>query len=127
MADLRSPLARVRGLGSAQDGTHHWWLQRVTAIALVPLVVWFIISMLRVAPEGQAAVRAWIASPITMTMLILFIAVGLWHAALGLQVVIEDYVHTKGWRIGLDLAVKFIAAALIVAGIVAIFKIAFGG
>ncbi|TWT15634.1 succinate dehydrogenase, hydrophobic membrane anchor protein [Reyranella sp. CPCC 100927] len=127
MADLRSPLARVRGLGSAQDGTHHWWLQRVTAIALVPLVVWFIISMLRVAPEGQAAVRAWIASPITMTMLILFIAVGLWHAALGMQVVIEDYVHTKGWRIGLDLAVKFIAAALIVAGIVAIFKIAFGG
>ncbi|HKU95116.1 MAG TPA: succinate dehydrogenase, hydrophobic membrane anchor protein [Vineibacter sp.] len=127
MADLRSPLARVRGLGSAQDGTHHWWLQRVTAIALVPLVVWFVISMLRVAPEGQAAVRAWIASPITMTMLILFIAVGLWHAALGMQVVIEDYVHGKGWRIGLDLAVKFIAAALIVAGIVAIFKIAFGG
>jgi len=127
MADLRSPVARVRGLGSAQDGTHHWWLQRVTAVALVPLVVWFVISLLRVAPEGQAAARAWIASPITMTMLILFIAVGLWHAALGTQVVIEDYVHGKGWRIGLDLAVKFAAAALIVAGIVAIFKIAFGG
>jgi len=127
MADLRSPVARVRGLGSAQDGTHHWWLQRVTAVALVPLVVWFVISLLRFAPEGQAAVRAWIASPITMTMLILSIAVGLWHAALGIQVVIEDYVHAKGWRIGLDLAVKFAAAALIVASIVAIFKIAFGG
>lgn len=127
MADLRSPVARVRGLGSARDGTHHWWLQRVTAVALVPLVVWFVISLLRFAPEGQAAARAWIASPITMTMLILAIAVGLWHAALGVQVVVEDYVHGKGWRIGLDMAVKFIAAVLIVAGIVAIFKIAFGG
>jgi succinate dehydrogenase / fumarate reductase membrane anchor subunit len=108
MNDLRSPIARVRGLGSAKDGTHHWWLQRVTAVALVPLVVWFAISL-------------------TMIMLILVIAVGFWHAALGLQVVIEDYVHAKGWRIGLDMAVKFAAAALTLAGIVAIFRIAFGG
>jgi succinate dehydrogenase / fumarate reductase membrane anchor subunit len=127
MADLRSPAARARGLGSAKDGTHHWWLQRVTAIALVPLVVWFAVSLLRFAPEGQAAVRAWIASPVTMVVLILTIAVGMWHAALGLQVVIEDYVHAKGWRIGLDTAVKFVAAVLTVAGVVAIFKIAFGG
>jgi succinate dehydrogenase / fumarate reductase membrane anchor subunit len=127
MNDLRSPIARVRGLGSAKDGTHHWWLQRVTAVALVPLVVWFAISLLRFAPESQAAVRAWVASPVTMIMLILVIAVGFWHAALGLQVVIEDYVHAKGWRIGLDMAVKFAAAALTLAGIVAIFRIAFGG
>ena len=127
MADLRSPVARVRGLGSAKDGTHHWWLQRVTAVALVPLVVWFVISLLRFAPENQAAARAWLASPVTMTMLILAIAVGFWHATLGVQVVIEDYVHAKGWRIGLDLAVKFIAAALTVASVVALFKIAFGG
>ena len=127
MADLRSPVARVRGLGSAKDGTHHWWLQRVTAVALVPLVVWFVVSLLRFAPEGQAAARAWLASPITMTMLILAIAVGFWHASLGVQVVIEDYVHAKGWRIGLDMAVKFIAVALTVASIVALFKIAFGG
>jgi succinate dehydrogenase / fumarate reductase membrane anchor subunit len=127
MADLRSSIARARGLGSAKDGTHHWWLQRVTAVALVPLVVWFAISLLRFAPEGQAAVRAWIASPVTVVMLILAIAVGLWHAALGVQVVIEDYVHAKGWRVGLDMAVKFLAALLIVASVVAIFKIAFGG
>jgi succinate dehydrogenase / fumarate reductase membrane anchor subunit len=94
---------------------------------LVPLVVWFAISLLRFAPESQAAVRAWVASPVTMIMLILVIAVGFWHAALGLQVVIEDYVHAKGWRIGLDMAVKFAAAALTLAGIVAIFRIAFGG
>ena len=127
MNDRRSPLARVRGLGSAKDGTHHWWLQRVTAVALVPLVVWFAISLLRFAPESQAAVRAWVASPVTMIMLILAIAVGFWHAALGLQVVIEDYVHAKGWRIGLDMAVKFAAVAFTLAGIVAIFRIAFGG
>jgi succinate dehydrogenase / fumarate reductase membrane anchor subunit len=127
MADLRSPLARVRGLGSARDGTHHWWLQRITAVALVPLVVWFAISLLRFAPESQAAVRAWIASPVTMVMLILAIMTGLWHAALGVQAVIEDYVHGKGWRTGLDVAVKFTAVALAVAGPVAIFRIAFGG
>ncbi|MCW5747866.1 MAG: succinate dehydrogenase, hydrophobic membrane anchor protein [Alphaproteobacteria bacterium] len=127
MADLRSPVARARGLGSAKDGTHHWWLQRVTAVALVPLVVWFAVSMLRVAPDSQAAVRAWIASPVTMVMLILAIVTGFWHAVLGIQVVIEDYVHAKGWRIGLDMAVKFAAAGLTVAGVVAIFKIAFGG
>ncbi|TXL70751.1 succinate dehydrogenase, hydrophobic membrane anchor protein [Vineibacter terrae] len=127
MADLRSPVARVRGLGSARDGTHHWWLQRVTAVALVPLVIWFAVSLLRFAPEGQAAVRAWIASPVTMVMLILAIAVGLWHAALGVQVVVEDYVHAKGWRIGLDMAMKFIAVIGSLAAIVAIFRIAFGG
>ena len=96
-------------------------------VALVPLVVWFVISLLRFAPENQAAARAWLASPVTMTMLILAIAVGFWHATLGVQVVIEDYVHAKGWRIALDLAVKFIAAALTVASVVALFKIAFGG
>jgi succinate dehydrogenase / fumarate reductase membrane anchor subunit len=127
MADLRSPVARVRGLGSARDGTHHWWLQRVTAVALVPLVVWFVVSLLRFAPESQAAARAWIASPVTTVMLILAIAVGFWHAALGVQVVIEDYVHAKGWRIGLDMAVKFAAVALALAGLVAIFRVAFGG
>lgn len=127
MADLRSPVARARGLGSAKDGTHHWWLQRVTAVALIPLVVWFVVSILRFAPEGQAAVRGWIASPITMVMLILAVAVGLWHAVLGVQVVIEDYIHAKGWKIGLDMAVKFAAVALTVASVVAIFKIAFGG
>jgi succinate dehydrogenase / fumarate reductase, membrane anchor subunit len=127
MADLRSPVARVRGLGSAKDGTHHWWLQRITAVALVPLVVWFVVSLLRFSLVGQTSARAWLASPITMTMLILAIAVGFWHAALGVQVVIEDYVHAKGWRIGLDMAVKFIAVALTVAGVVALFSIAFGG
>jgi succinate dehydrogenase / fumarate reductase membrane anchor subunit len=127
MADLRSPIARARGLGSARDGAHHWWVQRVSAVALVPLAVWFAVSLLRVAPEGQAAVRAWIASPVTTVMLILTIAVGLWHAVLGVQVVLEDYIKAKGLRIGLDMAVKFLAAVLAIASVVAIFKIAFGG
>ncbi len=127
MADLRSPVARVRGLGSAKGGTHHWWMQRVSAVALVLLVVWLAVSLTLHAPAGQAAARAWIASPVTMVMLILTVAAGLWHGALGLQVVIEDYVHAEGARIGLILAVKFAAALLAVATVVAIFKIAFGG
>lgn len=127
MADLRSPVARVRGLGSAKGGTHHWWMQRVSAVALVLLVVWLAVSLTLHAPAGQAAARAWIASPVTMVMLILTVAAGLWHGALGLQVVIEDYVHAEGARIGLILAVKFAAALLAVAAVVAIFKIAFGG
>jgi succinate dehydrogenase / fumarate reductase membrane anchor subunit len=127
MSDLRSPIARARGLGSARDGTHHWWHQRVTAVALVTLTIWFVVSLIRIAPEGQAAVRAWLASPLTMVALILAIIAGFWHAALGVQVVIEDYVHAKGWRIGLDMAVKFIAVGLAVAGVVAILRIGFGG
>ncbi|MBL8675624.1 MAG: succinate dehydrogenase, hydrophobic membrane anchor protein [Rhodospirillales bacterium] len=127
MADLRPPVARVRGLGSARSGTHHWWMQRVTAVALVLLVVWLAVSLTLHAPAGQAEARAWIASPVTMVMLILTVAAGLWHGALGLQVVIEDYIHAEGAKIAMILVVKFAAALLAVAAVVAIFKIAFGG
>lgn len=127
MADLRSPVARVRGLGSAKSGTQHWWHQRVSAVALILLVAWFVVSLILNAPAEQAQVRAWVSSPVTMVMLIMTILFGLWHAALGMQVVIEDYVHSEGMKIGLILFIKVLAVLAAVAAVVAMFRMAFGG
>jgi len=127
MADLRSPVARVRGLGSAKSGTHHWWHQRVSAVALILLTIWFAVSLILNAPADQAHVRAWVSSPVTMVMLIMTILFGLWHAALGMQVVIEDYVHHEGAKIGSVLLIKCLAVLLAVAAVVAMFRMAFGG
>jgi succinate dehydrogenase / fumarate reductase membrane anchor subunit len=126
-SDLRTPLARARGLGSARYGVHHWWAQRLTAIALIPLVVWFAISRVMMGGADYGAVRAWIGSPVVMVLLILTIAVGLHHGQLGLQVVIEDYVHGDGWKLALIVAVRFIAILFGVAAVVAILRIGFGG
>jgi len=127
MADLRSPVARVRGLGSAKSGTQHWWHQRVSAVALILLTTWFAVSLILNAPADQAHVRAWVSSPVTMVMLITTILFGLWHAALGMQVVIEDYVHSEGMKIGLILLIKCVAVLAAVAAVVAMFRMAFGG
>jgi len=126
-SDLRTPLARARGLGSARYGVHHWWAQRLTAIALIPLVVWFAISLVMMSGADYGTVRAWIGSPIVMVLLILTIAVGLHHAQLGIQVVIEDYVHSDGWKLALIVAVRFLAVFFGLAAIVAILSIGFGG
>ncbi len=126
-SDLRTPLARARGLGSARYGVHHWWAQRLTAIALIPLVVWFAISLVMMSGADYQSVRAWIGSPIVVVLLILTIAVGLHHAQLGIQVVIEDYVHGDGSKLALIVALRFIAIFFGVAAIVAILRIGFGG
>lgn len=126
MDDRRTPLARARGLGSAKDGLSHWWAQRLTAIALIPLVVWFAISLIMLSGADYALVRAWIGSPLVMVLLILIIGVGLHHGQLGMQVVIEDY--TDGaWRVTLVVLVKFIALLFGLAAIVAILRIGLGG
>ena len=125
-SDLRTPLARARGLGSAKEGVHHWWMQRLTAIALIPLVVWFAISLVMMSGADYGAVRAWIGSPVVMVLLILTIAVGLHHGQLGLQVVIEDYVHGDGSKLALIVAVRFIAVLFGLAAIVAVLRIGFG-
>jgi succinate dehydrogenase / fumarate reductase membrane anchor subunit len=127
MSDLRSPLARARGLGSAKHGLQHWWAQRLTAVALVPLVVWFAVSLVMLSGADYAAARAWIGSPFVMVLLILTIGVGLHHAQLGLQVVIEDYIRSDGWKLALIVVVKFIAALFGLAAVVAILRIGFGG
>jgi succinate dehydrogenase / fumarate reductase, membrane anchor subunit len=124
--DRRTPLARARGLGSAKEGVGHWWAQRLTAIALIPLVVWFAISLVMLSGADFTTVRAWIGSPLVMVLLILTIGIGLHHGQLGLQVVLEDYTD-GGWRIALVVLVKFVAVIFGLAAIVAILRIGFGG
>ncbi len=124
---LRSPLGRARGLGSAKSGTQHWWAQRLTAIALVPLVVWFVIAMVAATGSDYASARTFIGNPITAVLMILLIAATFHHAQLGLQVVIEDYVHSKSTEIVLLLLVKGAAIVLVIAAIFAVLSIAFGG
>ena len=126
MADRRTPLAKARGLGSAKDGLGHWWVQRITAIALIPLVVWFCVSLVMMTGADFMTVRNWIGYPVTMVLLILTIAVGLHHAQLGLQVVYEDYTSGAA-RVVLIVATKFIAALFGLGAIVAILRIGFGG
>jgi len=124
--DRRTPIARARGLGSAKSGVHHWWAQRLTAIALIPLVVWFAVSLVMLSGADITTVRAWIGAPLVMVLLILTIVVGLYHGQLGLQVVLEDYTN-GGTRVALIVLVKFIAVVFGLAATVAILRIGFGG
>ena len=97
-AGMQSELGRVRGLGSARDGVHHWWMQRLTAIALVPLLLWFVISIAGLAGTGHQQAVAFLSAPPVAIVMILLLLATFWHAALGVQVVIEDYVHHEGWK-----------------------------
>ena len=124
---LRSPLGKAIGLGSAKHGFSHWWWQRVTAIALIPLSLWFVFSILTLLGAPFAQVSGWLSQPFNATVLTLFVLTLLFHAQTGLQVVIEDYIHTKWLNIGLLLAVKFGAVILGVMAIISIFKVVFGG
>ena len=124
---LRSPLGRVRGLGSAKEGTGHWWAQRLTAVALIPLMLWFVASIAGMAGAGHAAVLGWVGSPVVAILLILLIVAVFHHAQLGLTVVIEDYVHGEMTRLAAIIVVKLAAFALAVAAVFAVARIAFRG
>ena len=124
---IRTPLAHARGLGSAKSGTGHWWAQRLTAIALVPMVLWFVASVAGLAGAEYGAVRAWIGEPVTAILLILLIVATFHHMQLGMQVVIEDYVHVEWLKITCIVLVKFAAVFLGVAAGFAVLKIAFAG
>ena len=105
---LRSPLGRVLGLGAAKQGVHHWWAQRLTSIALLPLSVWFVVSLLALPALDHPTVVAWLRQGSTALLLILFLLVAVWHSQLGVRVVVEDYVHANGVRT-LTLAIWVIA------------------
>lgn len=122
---LRTPLARVRHLGSAKDGTHHWWLQRVTALALLPLILWFVISVVSLAGADHAAVAAWAGSPLSAALLILLLVATFYHAVLGLQVVIEDYVQDRVARTALLLLVQGLGILLATLGILSVLALLF--
>ncbi|MCA8927440.1 MAG: succinate dehydrogenase, hydrophobic membrane anchor protein [Alphaproteobacteria bacterium] len=124
---LRSPLGTARGLGSAKSGTHHWIAQRVTAIALIPLTVWFVIGLIAHAGASYEEARAWIGSPVSATLMICLIASMFYHAQLGLQVVIEDYIHAERCKIASLLLVKGAAFFVGVLGVLSVVRIAFGG
>lgn len=127
MADFRTPIARVRGLGPARAGTEHWWHQRITAAANLFLVLWFAVSMVALAGADYVTVTWWIRDPFVTVLLVLFVGNIFYHLRLGLQVVVEDYVKSEAVKVGSLFALTFVCTALALLGIVAVLKVSFGG
>lgn len=124
---LRSPIGRVLGLGAAKEGVSHWWSQRVTAVALVLLGLWFVYALVRMPDFSHATLIAWIGAPINAVLLILLTGTLVYHSLLGVQVVVEDYVSHHGLKIVTMLLINFVHVALAALGIFAVLRIAFGG
>lgn len=124
--ELRSPLSRARGLGSAKEGVTHWWAQRLTALALVPLVIWFCFSVARLPSIEYHSLVGWVASPAVAILLITTVIATLYHAYLGVQVIVEDYVHHAWWRTGIILAANFSAWLAGVVSVFCVLKLALG-
>lgn len=120
---LQSPLARVRGLGSAKHGTGHFWEQRVTAVVLAPLAVWAAIALLRLDLHDYEAVVAWLRAPLNTVLMLLLVIGACHHGQLGVQVVIEDYVHDEWQKIAALILVKLLAAVAGLASVLAILRV----
>ena len=127
MTSMRTPMARVRGLGAAKDGTGHWWGQRLSALAMIPLVVWFVASIISMAGADYTTMQVWVGSPVVAGLLILLIAATFYHAHLGLQAVVEDYVHNEATKFTALIAIKALAIVLSLTGILAVLSILFRG
>ncbi len=124
---LRSPLGKVKGLGSAKSGTHHFVVQRLTALALVPITIWFCFSLAAMPQMDYANFISWLQSPVSASLMIITVLVTFYHAYLGLQVVIEDYISDHATRLAAIIAVQFICILMGVIGVVSVLKIATGG
>ncbi len=122
---VRTPLSRAKGLGSAKEGVEHWWVQRVTAAALIPLTVWFAASLIAIVGSDYGTVIAWFKEPLTSVLMGAMLIALFHHMALGLQVVIEDYVHPDRVKIPLVVAIRLACFALAAAGLYATLRIAF--
>ncbi len=127
MKNFRTPLNQVRGLGSAKEGTHHWWQQRLTAVALVPLSIWFVASLISMSDADYVSVVMWLSSPLVTVLLLCLIWALFHHAQLGVQVVLEDYVHAEWLKIASIVTVKFAAVVLGLASAIAVLKVSLGG
>ena len=125
--DMRTPLAKVRGLGSAREGTGHFWRQRLTAIANIPLTLFFVGFLIALNGAGYTEVRAALANPFVALVLALVLVSGLIHMRLGMQVIIEDYITSEGMKLALIALNTFFTSAVGVASIFALLKLAFGG
>ena len=124
--NLVTPLNRVLGLGTARGAGEHWWVQRLTAVALVPLGLWLAVALARVDDFSYASMHAWIGQPVTSILLILTVLSLSYHSHLGLRVVIEDYLHAKALKLGALILSTFGHAALAIAAVFAVLRIAFG-
>ena len=120
---LRTPLKVARGNGASGTGVHHWWLQRVTAIALIPLSIWFLFFIGGLLHASYPGVLAAIAQPVHAVLLIVLSVCLFWHGALGLQVVIEDYVHTRWLEVALQIALRFGAVLAALACVMAVLSV----
>jgi succinate dehydrogenase / fumarate reductase membrane anchor subunit len=125
-AQFRTPLKIAIGLGSAQRGAHHFMVQRITAVALIALGLWIVWIALEALHMDYAAARALIAKPWNAVLMIAFLITSFWHAQLGLQVVIEDYVHAKGLELASQIAIKFVCFLGAAASVLAVIRIALG-
>jgi succinate dehydrogenase / fumarate reductase, membrane anchor subunit len=124
---LSSPLRQVLGAGPARSGVRHWWYQRLTSLALVPLSVWFAVSLLTLPSFDHLTVVTWMAQGSTALLLLLLVLIGAWHSQLGLQVIIEDYVHGEGTRTLLLVLVRFVHVLAAAAAVLAVLRVALGG
>jgi succinate dehydrogenase / fumarate reductase membrane anchor subunit len=124
---LSSPLRQVLGAGPARSGVREWWLQRLTSLALVPLSIWFVVSLVVLPGFDHLTVVTWMAQSWTALLLILLVLVGSWHSQLGLKVIIEDYVHAEGAKTLLLVLVGFVHVLMAAAGVFAVLRVAFGG
>jgi succinate dehydrogenase / fumarate reductase membrane anchor subunit len=123
---LRSPLGQVRGLGSAKSGSAHWWAQRLTAFALIPLTLWFVCAVIRLAGQPRAAVAEWAARPLVAALLIALVVATFHHLQLGIQAVLEDYVQGEHNRLASLLVMKAAVILLALAAVISVLKLAVG-
>jgi succinate dehydrogenase / fumarate reductase membrane anchor subunit len=124
---MRSPLGRAIGYGSAKEGVQHWWGQRISAIALIPLCLWFVSAIIGLVGSDLDAVQNWVGRPLPAILLLLVVIAVFYHAALGLHVVIEDYVHAELAKLGLVIVVRLLCFGFAVAGIFAVLSLALAG
>ncbi|MBV8782828.1 MAG: succinate dehydrogenase, hydrophobic membrane anchor protein [Gammaproteobacteria bacterium] len=124
---LTSPLRQVLGPGSAKQGVHHWWLQRLTSVALVPLSVWFAVSLLALPELDHATVVAWLSHGVTAVLLLLLVLLAAWHSQLGLRVIVEDYLHASGPKTLTLVLLTFAHVLLAAIAVFAILRVALRG
>jgi succinate dehydrogenase / fumarate reductase, membrane anchor subunit len=122
-----SAIRRVRGLGSAKSGAHHWWLERLTSVATLILFVWLLVALLSLPALDYKSFTQWLASPLAAVPMLLLIVATFWHAKLGMQVVIEDYVHEEGLKLFSITLLNFFVIALAATAFFSVLKIAFAG